>query len=176
VTYVVSFGDATQARTGWRNVVQQVDRMAVVLDSGSVGDRLDRSIRDRTFATLVVSLFALATIVVTALGLAGIVAYTVVRRTHDIAVRLAIGASRRRVVALVVRDALIAGTCGVIGGLIASIWLSRGLDSLLFGVRSADVAMLLLAGASLLGIVLGAAIVPAIRAARIEPARALRID
>jgi predicted permease len=176
VTYVVSFGDATQARTGWRNVVQQVDRMAVVLDSGSVGDRLDRSIRDRTFATLVVSLFALATIVVTALGLAGIVAYTVVRRTHDIAVRLAIGASRRRVVALVVRDALIAGTCGVIGGLIASIWLSRGLDSLLFGVRPADVAMLLLAGASLLGIVLGAAIVPAIRAARIEPARALRID
>lgn len=176
VTYVVSFGDAAQARTGWRNVVQQVDRMAVVLDSGSVGDRLNRSIRDRTFAALVVSLFALATIVVTALGLAGIVAYTVVRRTHDIAVRLAIGAGRRRVVVLVVRDALAAGTCGVIGGLIASIWLSRGLDSLLFGIRPADVATLLLAGASLLGIVLGAALVPAMRAARIEPATALRID
>ncbi|HWB31347.1 MAG TPA: FtsX-like permease family protein [Vicinamibacterales bacterium] len=176
VTYVVSFGDAAQARTGWRNVVQQVDRMAVVLDSGSVGDRLDRSIRDRTFATLVVSLFAFATIVVTALGLAGIVAYTVVRRTHDIAVRLAIGAGRRRVIALVVRDALAAGTCGVVGGLIASIWLSRGLDSLLFGVRPADLAMLLLSGVSLLGIVLGAAIVPALRAARIEPATALRMD
>ncbi len=176
VTYVVSFGDEAQARTGWRNVLQQVDRMAVVLDSGSVGDRLGRLIRDRTFAALVVSLFALATIVVTALGLAGVVAYTVVRRTHDIAIRLAIGAGRRRVVALVVRDALAAGTCGVIGGLIASIWLSRGLDSLLFGVRPADTAMLLLSGASLLGIVLGAAVVPAMRAARIEPATALRID
>jgi ABC-type antimicrobial peptide transport system permease subunit len=80
------------------------------------------------------------------------------------------------VIALVVRDALAAGTCGVVGGLIASIWLSRGLDSLLFGVRPADLAMLLLSGVSLLGIVLGAAIVPALRAARIEPATALRMD
>ncbi|MEO8484389.1 MAG: FtsX-like permease family protein [Acidobacteriota bacterium] len=176
VTYVVRFGDTPSSRTGWKTVVQQVDRMAVVLDSGSVGERLGRTIRDRTFATLVVGLFAFATVLVTALGLAGIVAYTVVRRTHEIAVRLAIGATRRRVIALVLRDALAAGTCGVAGGLIASGWLSKGLESLLFGVRPADVATLLLTGASVLAVVLGATILPAIRAARIAPATAIRID
>jgi predicted permease len=176
VTYVVRVGDSSQSGAAWRTVVPRVDRLAVVLDSGSVGDRIDRSIQDRTFATLVVGLFALATVVVTTLGLAGIVAYTVVRRTHDIAIRLAIGATRRRVIALVVRDALTAGVCGVVGGIIASIWLSSGLESLLFGVRPSEPALLLLTGISLLAIALGAALLPAMRAARIEPAAVLRIE
>jgi ABC-type antimicrobial peptide transport system permease subunit len=113
---------------------------------------------------------------VTALGLAGVVAYTVVKRTREIAVRLTLGATGPGVTRLVVRDAVAAGTSGVVAGVIASVWLSRALESLLYDVRPADPATLLLTGASLLGIVLGAAVLPAIRAARIAPAMALRIE
>jgi len=138
--------------------------------------RLARSVRDRTFATLVVGLFAAASLLVTALGLAGVVAYTVVKRTREVAVRLTLGATHRRVTWLVVREALTAAVCGAIGGVIASVWLSSALESLLYGIRAADPTTLLLAAASLLGIVAGAAILPAIRTGRIAPAAALRIE
>jgi ABC-type antimicrobial peptide transport system permease subunit len=175
-TYVVRVADGPSRATGWERIVQRMDPLAVVLDSGAVRERLDRSVRDRTFATLVVGLFALASILVTALGLAGVVAYTVVKRTREIAVRLALGATGPGVTRLVMRDALAAGTGGVVAGGFASVWLSGALESLLYDVRPADPTTLLLTAASLLGIVLGAAIVPALRAARIAPATALRAE
>jgi hypothetical protein len=70
-TYVVRGADAARV-TGWEGIVHRMDPMAVVLGSGAVRERLDRSVRDRTFATLMVGLFALASILVTALGLAKI--------------------------------------------------------------------------------------------------------
>jgi ABC-type antimicrobial peptide transport system permease subunit len=121
-------------------------------------------------------MFATASVLVTALGLAGVVAYTVVRRTREIAVRLALGATRQRVTWIVVRDALAAAVCGAIGGATASMWLSTALESLLYGIPAADPAMHFLAAASLLGIVVAAAVLPGIRTGRIAPATALRID
>jgi ABC-type antimicrobial peptide transport system permease subunit len=156
--------------------VRSADPLALVLDSGTIGDRLGRSIRDRTFASLVVGLFALAAIVVTTLGLAGIVAYTVVKRTREIAIRLALGATGPGVTRLIVGDTLLAGALGVVAGIVASVWLSKSLTSLLYGVPPADPSTLVLTGVSLPAIVLGAAVLPAIRAAHVEPATALRIE
>lgn len=165
------------ARVGeWERIVQGIDPMAVVLDAGAVRERLDRSVRDRTFATLVVGLFALASVLVTALGLAGVVAYTVVKRTRELAIRLALGATGPDVTGLVIRETVTAGTCGVVGGIIASLWLSRALESLLYEVRPADPITLLATAAALFAIVLGAAFLPAHRATRIAPATALRIE
>jgi predicted permease len=174
-TYVVRVAKVGQA-VAWERIVQRIDPMVVVLDAGAIRERLDRSVRDRTFAALVVGLLAFASVLVTALGLAGIVAYTVVKRTREIAVRLVLGASGSGVTRLVMRETLAAGACGVVGGVIASVWLSRALESLLYDVRPADPATLLLTAVSLLGIVLVAALLPAIRAARIAPAAALRIE
>jgi predicted lysophospholipase L1 biosynthesis ABC-type transport system permease subunit len=176
VTYVVRAADTAGAAARWERIVQRMDPMAIVLESGTVREKLGRSVSDRTFATLVVGMFALASLIVTILGLAGVVAYTVVKRTREIAVRLALGATGPGVTRLVMRDALAAGTCGVLAGLVASVWLSRALESLLYEVRPADPATLLVTAASLLGIVLGAAILPALRAARIAPATALRAE
>lgn len=174
-TYVIRLADT--GRLGeWKRIVQGIDPMAVVLDAGAVRERLDRLVRDRTFATLVVGLFALGSVLVTALGLAGVVAYTVVKRTRELAIRLALGATGPDVTGLVVGEAVTAGTCGVVGGIIASLWLSRALESLLYEVRPADPATLLLTAVVLFGIVLGAASLPALRAARIAPATALRIE
>jgi putative ABC transport system permease protein len=175
-TYVVRVGDNSRPLTDWQRMLRPIDPMAVVLSSGTIGDRLARSVRDRTFATLVVGLFATASLLVTALGLAGVVAYTVVKRTREVAVRLTLGATHPRVTWLVVRDALTAAVCGAIGGVIASVWLSSALQSLLYGIGAADPTTLLLAAAGLLGIVIGAATLPAIRTVRIAPATALRIE
>lgn len=174
-TYVVRTDDVAGA-PGWQRIVQRTDPMAIVLDSGTVRERLDRSIRDRTFAAIIVSLFAVASVLVTTLGLAGVVAYTVVKRTREIAIRLALGATRAGVTGLVVREVLVAASCGVIVGLMASLWLSATLESLLYEVRPADPATFLVTAAGLLAIVFAAAILPALRAARIAPASALRIE
>jgi predicted permease len=175
-TYVFRATGATSGRTTWERTVRSIDPLAVVLDSGTIGDRLGRSIRDRTFASLVVGLFALAAILVTMVGLAGIVAYTVVKRRREIAIRLALGATRRAVTELVVHDTLIAGTCGIAAGIVASVWLSKSLTSLLYGVPPADPSTLLITSAMLVVVLAGSAILPGIRAARIAPAAALRIE
>ena len=175
-TYVTRVAPGSPRIAGWSQILHSVDPMAVVLVDDTVGERLSRSVRDRTFATLVIGLFATATLLVTAIGLAGVVAYTVVKRTREVAVRLTLGASRPSVLWTVARDALSAAGCGAIVGITASIWLSRSLESLLYGIRAADPATIAIAAATLLGIVAGAAILPAIRAARVAPATALRIE
>jgi hypothetical protein len=175
-TYVLRVTAGTSGLAAWERAVRSADPLALVLDSGTIGDRLGRSIRGRTFASLVVGLFALAAIVVTTLGLAGIVAYTVVKRTREIAIRLALGATGPGVTRLIVGDTLLAGALGVVAGIVASVWLSKSLTSLLYGVPPADPSTLVLTGVSLPAIVLGAAVLPAIRAAHVEPATALRIE
>jgi ABC-type antimicrobial peptide transport system permease subunit len=174
-TYVLRVAD------GLRRVeplphIHSVDPLAVVVGDGTIGERLAKSVRDRTFATLVVGLFATASVLVIAIGLAGIVAYTVVKRTREIAVRVALGATRPRVIWLVVRGALLAALSGAVGGIIASVWLSASLERLVYGVQAADPATHLLAAAGLLVIVAGAAMLPAIRTDRIAPATALRTE
>lgn len=175
-TYVLRIASDLQPIASWEQIVRDVDPLAIVLDAGSVRTRLDRSVRDRTFATLVIGLFALSSVVVAALGLAGVVAYTVVKRTREIAVRLVLGATVESVRSLVVRDALTAATCGVTCGAIVSVWLSRALESLLYGIQAADPLTLLVTTAGLLAVVIGAAMLPAIRAGCIAPATALRIE
>jgi predicted permease len=175
-TYVLRLAGASMPAVSWERIVRDVDPLAVVLDSGAIAARLDRSVRDRTFATIVVGLFGLASLLVAAVGLAGVVAYTVVKRTREIAIRLALGSTSDGVTSLVVRDALMAGTCGVVAGVVASVWISRALESLLYGVPAADPVTLSATAASLLAVVVGAAMLPAIRAARIAPATALRIE
>jgi hypothetical protein len=176
VTYVMRMADGSPPPGGWQQILRPIDPMALVLSDGTVGERLARSVRNRTFATLVVGLFATASVLVTALGLASVVGYTVVKRTREIAVRLTLGATRPSVSWLVVRDALTAAVCGAVGGVIASVWLSGALESLLYGIRPADPATLLLAAVVLLDIVFGAAMLPAMRTGRIAPASALRAE
>ena len=175
-TYVVRMADKSQGLADLRRFLRSIDPAAAVLSEATVGDRLAYSVRDRTFAAFVVGLFTTASLIVTALGLAGVVAYAVVKRTQEIAVRFALGATRSHVTWLIVRDALTAGVCGGIGGVISSVWLSGALEKLLYDVRAADPTTLLLSATILVGIVVAAAVVPAIRTGRIAPATALRIE
>ena len=111
-----------------------------------------------------------------AIGIYGVIAVATAQRTREIGLRLAMGAEPRHVVGMVVRGAIgLAGT-GVSIGLLASLFVSRSLSSLLVDIAPFDVATLAAVSALLLLAAAGAAYVPARRAARVDPLAALRMD
>jgi ABC-type lipoprotein release transport system permease subunit len=109
-------------------------------------------------------------------GLAGIVGFIVARRTREIAIRIAIGAEPRHVRRLVVRQTLAAAAFGLAVGLLAGRWASVGLESLLYGIEAGSWTTPMAAAGLMLAITMAAALVPARRAARLEPMQALRVE
>jgi putative ABC transport system permease protein len=122
----------------------------------------------------VLGVFAALAVVLTAIGVYGVVAYATARRTREIAVRLALGADARLIVGLVLRDGLVWTVVGLVSGLAGALALSRYLSTLLFKVGARD--PITFAGvALLLGMVaLVATAVPAMKAVRVDPMLALR--
>jgi predicted permease len=177
VTYVVRADRPTAAlANAVEREIQAIAPHARVSTGGVLRERLLRSIQDRTFATLIVGLFTLAGVGVSAAGLVGVVGFVVGRRTREIAIRTAIGARRSDVMTLVTREAALASATGGLAGLVAGAWLSKSLASLLFGVEPADPASIAFAAVLLVLIVVGAAWVPTRRALRLSPAEALRVE
>jgi predicted lysophospholipase L1 biosynthesis ABC-type transport system permease subunit len=172
VTYLTS--GTTTAAGMWEALIHRVSPDAVVLDGSTVRARLARTIQDRSFATLIVGLFAVATIVVTAAGIIGVVGYGVARRTREIGIRLAMGATSGSVTWLTMRDACVATGAGAAMGLIAVVWLSDVVSSLLYDVSPRDWTTLAATTLALIGLAAAAAIVPARRAGRLSPTVALR--
>ncbi|HYT76737.1 MAG TPA: FtsX-like permease family protein, partial [Vicinamibacterales bacterium] len=120
--------------------------------------------------------FALVALVLAAIGLYGVLAFTVGARTREIGVRVAIGANRRRILWMVLHDALATVAAGIVTGLAAAWYLSRLLQNWLYGVTPHDPSVL--AGVALLFLMVGilAAYVPARRATRVDAVIALRTD
>jgi ABC-type antimicrobial peptide transport system permease subunit len=135
-----------------------------------------RSVNDRTFATLIVVLFAVAALTVSAAGLVGVVGFVVARRTREIAIRMAIGASSSHVHRLVTGEATLGAGIGALIGLTAGVWLSRLLESLLYGITPGDPIAFGCAAVLAVATVLGAAWLPARRAMRLAPTIALRSE
>jgi putative ABC transport system permease protein len=131
---------------------------------------------DTRFAVLVLGAFAILALVLTAVGVYGVVAYATARRTQEIAVRRAIGASAGHIVALVVGEGLGWTALGVVAGVLGARLLARALGSLLYGVSATDPAIFVAMTAGLAAIALAASAIPAIRAARVDPMLALRTD
>jgi predicted permease len=131
---------------------------------------------DTRFALFVLAVFAVTAVVLTAIGIYGVVAYATARRTREIAVRLALGADAGRIVALVLREGAAWTVLGVAAGLAGALALSRYLGALLFKVSTRD-PLTFAAVATLLALVaLVATALPAIRAVRVDPMLALRSE
>jgi len=141
-----------------------------------LGDRFGDTVRDRTFATLMLGLFALAGAAVTTAGLIGIVTFVIARRTREIAIRVAIGASARHVRGVVTREALYAAISGGVAGVLVGRWLSGWLEHLVFGLVAGNWTTTVLAGVALATIMLGASHVAARRALRVPATLALRAE
>jgi predicted permease len=134
----------------------------------------DDSLAERRFALLLLAVFAGGALALAALGVYGVAAYTVARRTREMGVRLALGARPAQVLGLVVGQGTRAVAIGGALGLFGAFALGRALSSLLYGVRPADPATVAAVALLLAAAGVAASLVPARRAARLDPARALR--
>jgi putative ABC transport system permease protein len=137
---------------------------------------LSTSVARARFSASLLTVFSLVALVMAAVGIYGVMSYTVLQRTHEIGVRMALGAQRFDVLKLVVRKGIVLGVIGVAGGLAASFGLTRLISTLLFEVTATDTATFAFISAGLFAITLIACYVPARRATKIDPLKALRYE
>jgi hypothetical protein len=162
-----------------RAVLQAILRLnpnAIVSEPETIGRRLDETIRERTFATAVLTVYSWLGGTITVVGLAAMVGFVVARRTREIGIRVSLGASRAHIVMLATREALIAAACGAAVGLLGGRWLSMGLQSLVFGLDAGNWMTALAASSGALVIMGVASLVPAARALKLSPSVALRVE
>jgi predicted permease len=159
-----------------REAVESIDHSAVLTNVATLGERLREQNRSRRFQTLLLTFFASLALTLAGSGIFASIHYRVAQQTREIGIRMALGASRATVIAMVLREGflLVAIGCGI--GVIGSLVFSRSIQRLLFAVRPGDPSTL--AGVLLLlaGIALIACYIPARRAIRVDPVIALRCD
>jgi putative ABC transport system permease protein len=162
--------------TAVRGALRAVDPDVPATSLRSMEDYLRASLSFRRFSLTLLAVFAVAALLLAATGLYGVIAYGVSRRTHEIGVRMTLGALRSDVLRLILAEGMRLALCGAGLGLLAALALTRTMKSLLFGVGPAD--PLTFAGITvlLLGVALVACWLPARQATRVSPITALRCD
>jgi putative ABC transport system permease protein len=159
-----------------RREVHALDPTVPVYQVRTMAQQIARSpaVLARWLPMRLVGAFAAAALALAVVGIYGLVAYTVAQRTQELGIRIALGAQRRNILSLVVREAALLAVAGVGVGLVAALWATRMLGSLLYGVGPTDPLTYVAVAALLGGIALAASYVPARRAARVDPMVALR--
>jgi len=142
----------------------------------TMDDLLAGSISTQNFNMLLLSIFAATALLLAAIGVYGVTAYSVAQRTHEVGVRMALGADRMSVRNMILWEGLMKGTLGVLFGVCAAFFLARLLATLLYGVSSHDAAVFVSATLILELIIAIATFIPAQRAANLDPASALRFE
>jgi putative ABC transport system permease protein len=153
-----------------------VDKNLPVFEVRTMEQILDEDTSQRRFQSFVMSVFAGLALVLAAIGLFGVLASLVGQRTQEIGIRMALGAQSRDVLRMVLGEGMRMVLLGVVIGVGAGIGLSRYLESLFFGVSSANAATYLEVALVMIGIALVACLVPAWRAIRVNPMEALRYE
>jgi len=139
-------------------------------------DLLSASIAQQRFNMLLLSLFAALALTLGGVGLYGVLSYLVAQRTHEMGIRMALGASRREVLRLIVRNGLRMTFIGLGIGIVAAVGLTRLLAGLLFGVKPTDPLTFGTVSLVLCGVAFVACYIPARRATRVDPIVALRYE
>ena len=172
--YVRVAGDPTRLFNTLRSEVRSVDPSVPMYDMRTLSGQLEISLlTERLLATLSTVFGCLATLLA-ALGLYGVMAFMVTRRTREIGIRMALGAAQGDVVWMVLRETLTLAALGVAAGLIAAFGLTRLVQAQLFGVQSTDLLTMAAAALGIAGVTVLAGYIPARRATTIDPMNALR--
>jgi predicted permease len=157
-----------------RRAVGEIDRHTIVYDTEEMDAVLADSQTERRFSMALLGAFAGIALLLASVGIYGVVSYLVSQRTHEIGIRIALGAQRKDVLQLILSEGAKLAAAGLIVGLGAALLLTRLMASLLFGVRPTDPLTFAVVAVLLNGIALLACYVPAHRAMRVDPMAALR--
>ena len=159
-----------------RKLVQSIDRDALVGEPVPLESLVSGSLGQRRFYMMLLGAFAALALVLAAIGLYGVISYSVAQRTQEIGVRVALGATRTQVLSMIMGQGLRFTTIGLAIGQLMTMMLNRALKGLLVGVSTTDPPTLVVTAAVLLIVAALACYVPARRAARVDPMVALRFD
>jgi predicted permease len=169
-------GEPSQLLPSVRTLVRELDPDQPISTLQTGREELGETIADPRFILVIMTVFAAVAVALAAVGVYGLVSFTVAQRTREIGVRMALGARARTVVAEVMRWGLMLGSIGVAIGIASAALLSRSVEALLFDVSPLDPVALLAAAAVLLLACAAALALPARRAAAVPPVEALRVE
>jgi len=159
-----------------RAEVRALDPRLPVANVRLMTDVVDASMATPRLTGTLLTIFAGLALVLAAVGVAGVLAYLVSRRRREIGIRMALGASRANVLGLIVRRGVLYAGAGIAAGIAAALFLTRLMEGLLFGVAPRDPLTFVAVSAILLVIAVVASLIPALRAARVDPLEALRSE
>jgi predicted permease len=169
-------GDAGALLAQMRRELLALEPNLVFIENQTMEDQVAATLLPARAGAWIVSTVGLVAMALAAIGLYGVIAYSVARRTREIGVRHALGAKPSRVLALILRQGLTVVAIGLVLGSVLAAWAGRAIAGLLYGVSSADPVAWLAATATIVAVSLAANLVPAFRAARVAPSIALRTE
>ena len=167
-------GDPAALSAALVRAIHEVDPTIPVYDIRTMTDRMSDSLARQRFSTIMLGAFAAFALVLAVVGVYGVMSHLVSQGTHDIGVRMALGAQRSRIVGMILRQGAGLTVAGVITGLIGAAALTRVMGTLLFGVGTHDLLTFSMVPLVLGSIALLAVYIPALRATRVDPVVALR--
>ena len=159
-----------------RGAIAEVTHDAPVTKVRTMNQVVDESTAQRRFNMILMTIFACVALVMASIGLYGVISYSVGQRTHEIGIRMALGAPRSSVLKLVLKSGMSLAIVGVVIGAVAALGLTRLIASLLYGVSPTDPVTFVVIALLLTGVALIACFIPAHRATRVDPMVALRYE
>jgi putative ABC transport system permease protein len=180
VLVVKTTGDPRSIVSGVREEVRQMDKDLPIYNVRTMDEYMSNAVAQPRLIALLLAVFAGLALLLTAIGLYGVMSYSVAQRTHEIGIRMALGASQNNVLGLVVRQGMLLAAIGVGIGLIGAFILAKVLASLisdlLFGIGAKDPLTFAAIALIIFGVALLACFIPARRATKVDPMVALRYE
>jgi putative ABC transport system permease protein len=168
--------DPAQVAGEIASVLRRLDPDLALATVRTMDEVVSSSVADRRLTMLLLTVFAGAALLLAAVGIYGVIAYSVTQRTQEIGIRMALGAQRRDVLRLVVRNALILVAVGIGAGAAGALLLTRLMSGLLFDVRPTDPVTFAVVSGVLVAVALAASMLPGLRATKVDPVIALRAE
>jgi ABC-type antimicrobial peptide transport system permease subunit len=173
---LLAAGDPQSLQSGIRQALAGVDPNLTIIRISNLDEQVGIALNTQRLVARLTSLYGALALILASVGLYGVAAYTVARRTREIGLRMALGAERKNVVAMVVRGAMKPVVVGLVIAVPVLLSGGRAIASQLYGVKGYDLRILLAAVVALATAAILAALVPARRAAKVDPMVALRYD
>ncbi len=169
-------GDPIKLATPVRSVIRSLSKTAILSDVVTIEDRLRDQTAQRRFQTWLLGIFSALALVLAGIGIYGVMQYSVSQRTHELGLRMALGARASNVFSMVLLEGLRVAVAGMAAGALIAFWVAHSITALLYGVRPSDPLTFASVACVLLAVAALACYIPALRATRVDPTVALRAE